>query len=284
MADKWNMIVDVAKCENCHNCTLSVKDEYVDNNFPGYSAPQPKHGADWIKITRKVRGDGHLTDVAYLPTMCNHCDNAPCVAAGKGAVRKRADGIVIIDPKAAKGRKDIVASCPYGAITWNDELGLPQHWTFDAHLIDQGWKEPRASQACPTGALSAVKCSDSAMKVKAKAEGLEVLQPALNTRPRVYYRSLHRFSKAFVGGSVVAKVGSGVGIDCVAGAEVQLLQELKLMQSAKTDAFGDFKFDGLEPDGKQYTVRIDAREFGRAEVGVTVRDSINLGNVIVAVA
>jgi Fe-S-cluster-containing dehydrogenase component len=49
---KWNMIVDVARCENCHNCTLALKDEFVGNTFPGYSAPQPRHGHEWIRIER----------------------------------------------------------------------------------------------------------------------------------------------------------------------------------------------------------------------------------------
>ncbi|MGB4066515.1 MAG: hypothetical protein WBK08_00655, partial [Nitrospira sp.] len=77
--DKWNLIIDVAKCENCRNCTLAVKDEHCDNDFPGYAAPQPKHGHDWIKISRRVRGSAPMVDVTYLLTTCNHCDNAPCV-------------------------------------------------------------------------------------------------------------------------------------------------------------------------------------------------------------
>ena len=36
---KWNMIIDVAECTNCHLCTLATADEYVDNEFPGYAAP-----------------------------------------------------------------------------------------------------------------------------------------------------------------------------------------------------------------------------------------------------
>ena len=35
MANKWNLIVDVALCDNCRLCFLAVKDEYVGNDFPG---------------------------------------------------------------------------------------------------------------------------------------------------------------------------------------------------------------------------------------------------------
>ena len=104
-----------------------------------------------------------MIDIAYVPTMCNHCDNAPCLAKGGGAVTKRDDGIVIIDPVKAKGRKDLVESCPYGHIWWNEELQLPQTWPFDAHLLDQGWKQTRGQQACPTGAMKAIKVEDDEM-------------------------------------------------------------------------------------------------------------------------
>ena len=65
-------------------------------------------------------------DVAYLPVMCQHCDDAPCIAAAKnGAVTKRPDGIVHIDPVKAKGQKAIADACPYGAVRWNEELNFP---------------------------------------------------------------------------------------------------------------------------------------------------------------
>ena len=163
---KWNMIVDVAGCTNCNLCTLSTMDEYVGNEFPGYSAPMPKHGHKWINILQNERGQVPMIDIAYMPTMCNHCDDAPCIKAGKnGAVSKREDGIVLIDPVKSKGQKQIVKACPYGSIYWNEELEIPQAWTFDAHLLDQGWKQPRCGQSCPTGAMRAIKVNLSLIHI-----------------------------------------------------------------------------------------------------------------------
>ena len=123
---KWNLIIDVAECTNCNNCTLATMDEYVGNEFPGYAAPMPKHGHRWIDIKQKERGQCPMMDIAYVPTTCNHCDNAPCIAAAKdGAITKRPDGIVVIDPVKSKGQKQLVDACPYGAIWWNDELRHP---------------------------------------------------------------------------------------------------------------------------------------------------------------
>ena len=104
--DKWNLIIDVEKCEDCNNCFLACKDEHVDNDWPGYAVSQPLHGQLWMNIMRKERGQYPLIDVAYLPVPCMHCDNAPCIKAARdGAVYKRDDGIVIIDPIKAMDQK-----------------------------------------------------------------------------------------------------------------------------------------------------------------------------------
>lgn len=275
--EKWNLIVDVARCENCNNCVLATKDEHCDNTFPGYGLPQPRHGHEWIRIERRVRGEAPMVDAAYLVTTCNHCDNAPCVAAGKGAVQKRKDGIVLIDPEKARGRKDLVKSCPYGAIWWNEEHQVPQKWGFDAHLLDTGWKEPRCTQACPTGALRAVKLTDAAMQELAAREQLEVLRPDLKTQPRVYYANLHRFNKCFIGGSVLAEIGERP--ECLRGARAVLSRGGKPIAETVTDVFGDFKFDALEPDEEGYVVQVSHPEHGSATLKVQVEESVYLGTI-----
>ena len=217
---KWNLIVDVAKCTNCNLCTLANQDEHVDNEFEGYAAPMPKHGSRWIDIRSNERGSGPLMDVAYLPVMCQHCDDAPCIAAAKnGAVTKRPDGIVHIDPVKAKGQKAIADACPYGAVRWNEERELPQHWFFDAHLLDRGWAEPRCVTVCATGALKSVKVTDEEMAAIKSREGLRELQPESATKPRVHYKNLDRYTHEFVGGTIIKTV-NGV-TDCVANAKNQ---------------------------------------------------------------
>src|SRR6516162_9537901 len=89
---KWNMIIDVAECTNCNLCTLATMDEYVGNDWPGYSKPMPKHGHRWINILQKERGQVPMIDIAYVPTMCNHCDDAPCIKAAKGDAITKAPG------------------------------------------------------------------------------------------------------------------------------------------------------------------------------------------------
>ena len=278
---KWNLIVDVARCTNCNLCTLANQDEHVGNEFEGYSAPMPRHGHRWIDIRCRERGSGPVMDVAYLPVMCQHCDDAPCIAAAKnGAVTKREDGVVLIDPVRAKGQKAIADACPYGAVRWNEELELPQHWFFDAHLLDRGWEEPRCVTVCATGALKAVKVTDEEMAEIKSREGLRELQPESATKPRVHYKNLDRYTHEFVGGTVIKTV-DGV-TDCVADARVRLESSGSVLGEAVTDAYGEFRIDGLEPDRRAYgiVIEVDGRETKRLDV--ELGESVYLGRIELA--
>lgn len=275
---KWNVIIDVAECTNCNLCTLATMDEHVGNDWPGYSAPMQKHGHRWINILQKERGRAPYFDAAYAPTMCNHCDEAPCMkAAENGAVKKRDDGIVIIDPALAKGQKQLVEACPYGHVWWNEELQVPQHWNFDAHLIDGGWGKTRASQVCPTGAFQTIKLSDEEMAQKARAENLEVMKPELNAKPRVYYRNLWRYSTAFVAGTISTVTGGRV--ECVEGASVRLVKDGKTIANQKSDNYGDFKFDRLPENSGQYTIEIEAPDGSTKSISAFVQESVSLGEI-----
>ena len=255
MAQKWNMIVDVSKCDNCRLCYLAVKDEYIGNDFPGYAAAQPDHGHHWLDIQRKERGSSPIVEAHFMPVMCNHCDDAPCMKVAKnGAVKKRPDGIVIIDPEKSKGQKEIVEACPYGAISWNEEKQIPQACIFDAHLLDEGWTKTRVEQCCPTDVFRSVKVTDEEMQRIKVAEGQEVLKPQLGTGPRVYYKNLHLMTRCFIGGTVVADV-RGVE-ECAAGAEVILKHNGRELGRTIADPFGEFRIDGLAPNSGTYQLEV----------------------------
>ncbi len=276
---KWHLIIDVEKCEDCNNCFLACKDEHVDNDWPGYTMSQPRHGHRWMNIMRKERGQYPLMDVAYLPVPCMHCDDAPCIkAAGDGAAYKRDDGIVLFDPERVKGRREIMKACPYNAVWWNDDKDVPQKCTLCAHLLDEGWEKPRCVQACPTGALRVVREEATAMKRIVQGEKLEVLNPERNTRPRVYYRNLYRFTRCFIAGSVAHKE-EGI-IDCYEGAAVTLFRNSEKVDEVTTDSFGDFKFDNLEKDSGKYTLEIGYRDYKKKVIEVEMKESVNIGDIL----
>jgi Fe-S-cluster-containing dehydrogenase component len=286
-AKAWRFVIDVAKCEDCNNCLLACKDEHVGNDWPGVTGPQPRRGARWIDVVRKERGQFPLVDVAYRPTPCQHCEEAPCVAASGGTIRKRPDGIVLVDPEKAKGRRDLVESCPYGSLEWNEELQVAQKCTLCAHLLDAGWKEPRCVQACPTGALRVIHVNEAEARLLRAAEGLEPLHPEHGTMPSALYRNLARFQACFVAGSVAgsparssASGPAGV-VDCIAGAKVTLSRSAETIATATTDAFGDFKLDGLPAGSGPYTLVVAVPDGRSVRLDVQLPASVSLGTIAV---
>jgi len=230
-----------------------------------------------MNIMRKERGQYPLIDVVYLPVPCMHCDDAPCIKKSKSkAVYKRKDGIVLIDADKAKGQKDIVDTCPYGAIWWNDELAIPQMCTFCVHLLEDGWEKPRCVQACPTGALSVVHAEDVEMRKIKRSEKLEAYQPQLKTRPRVYYKNLYRYTNCFIAGNVALRDTD----ECADGARVALNKgSKKALGEAVTNNYGDFKIDNLEEKSGKYTLEIAYPGYNKQKMSIDLKTSVNLGTI-----
>lgn len=260
-------VIDVARCTGCYNCQLVCKDEHVGNDWSPYAKPQPATGQFWCKVEDHARGTMPKVKIHYLSKLCNHCENAPCISAAKdGAVYRREDGLVIIDPEKSVGQKQIAEACPYGAIYWNTELGIPQKCTGCAHLLDNGAALPRCAEACPTDALRFGDEEELASLVK----GAQVLQPETGCKPRVYYRNI---PGQFIGGTVYDPETEEV----VIGAVCRLNSGSKVW-SAATDDFGDFWFKDL-PVGI-FDLVIECAGYGsKTFFGLDTTDCLNLGDI-----
>lgn len=273
---KWNMVIDCARCHDCNNCFLADKDEFVGNDFLPYAVAQPWSGHRWINIHRKERGQHPIVQVCYMPRPCMHCDEPPCMKkAPPAAVYKREDGIVIIDPVKAKGHRELVDACPYGAIYWNEKAQVAQKCTGCAHLIDDGWTETRCSQVCPTGAITLYLATDEQMAEIAAAEGLEAFQPELGTRPRVLYKNLFRWQKVFVAASVAYKDTD----ECAEGATLTASCGGATVAKGAANNYGEVIADNLAP-GAEYEVTIAATGYHPFTTKVKLNDTLNLGLVL----
>jgi len=270
---RYGMVMDVTKCNGCYNCFLACRDEYCGNDFAPYSASQPMTGHFWMRLIEKERGKYPKVKVAYTAVPCMHCENATCVkTAQNGAIYRREDGIVIIDPEKAKGQKELLSSCPYRVIYWNEALQLPQKCTLCAHLLDQGWKEPRCVEACPTGALIFGDLEDPNSEIaKVLASGkTEALHPEYGLGEKVRYIGL---PKRFVAGSVVF----GDSDECAEGVKVTLEGEGQ-KQTVNTNNYGDFEFEGLASD-KEYTVKVEHAGYKSQQFTVKTNIDVYLGDI-----
>ncbi len=279
---KWNMVIDVARCMDCNDCFLADKDEFTGNDFLPYSVAQPWTGHRWMNIMRTERGQYPLVQVAYRPTPCLHCDDAPCMRdSPPGTIYKRDDGLVIIDPKQAKGHPEIAATCPYEVIYWNEEAQVAQKCTGCAHLLDEGWADTRCSQVCPAEAIKLVLADDALMAARVEAEALEVLRPELGAKPRVYYKNLYLFDKAFIAGNVVF----GDTDECAEGARATVTAGGEpggaVLGETVANNYGDFCVDKLKP-GQEYTLTVEAPGYAAITAVIKLEESVNLGTLTLA--
>jgi Fe-S-cluster-containing dehydrogenase component len=272
---RLGLLVDVTKCSGCHNCFLACRDEYYANDYSPYSAPQPLEGQFWMQVKEVERGSYPKPKLDYIPLMCVQCEEAPCIAvAADNAVYRRPDGFVIIDPTKAKGQKAIVNSCPYRVVFWNQELDIPQKCTMCAHRLDQGEKQPRCVEACPTGALTFGDLDDPDSEVArfAAAKNIEAYHPEYGTRPTVMYVGI---PKRFIAGEVVRTDQPG---ECAEGASITLEGD-GLKRETKSDSYGDFEFEDLDKN-KAYTVTVKLAGYRSQTFSVTTHTDVDLGEIV----
>lgn len=263
-------VIDVSKCVGCYNCQIVCKDEHVGNEWMPYAKAQPVTGHFWMRFTQKERGTIPKVKVAYIPVPCQHCDNPPCIpACSPGAIYKREDGLVIIDPEKCNGSMDCLPACLYNCIFFNNDLKIAQKCTGCAHLLDKyGWEEPRCADACPT---EAIKFGEEA-ELSDLIKQAEILNSEYGTKPRVYYIGL---PKRFIAGTVYDPVRKEV----VIGANCTLTdKENGGSFTTTTDSFGDFWFEGLKEGS--FSLRIEATGFPTKLIDpISTMKDVNLGDI-----
>jgi Fe-S-cluster-containing dehydrogenase component len=267
---KRAFVIDIGRCNGCHCCQIACKDEHVGNDWSPYAKPQPDTGQFWLKLNDYVRGTVPKVKLHYVPVLCQHCDQAPCLEACpvEGAIYRRADGLVIIDPEKCTGCRQCLLSCPYDALFFNEDLNIAQKCSGCAHLLDDGWAAPRCVDICPTGAMKFGDESEFAAEI-AKAT---LLGPADETRPRVYYLNM---PKRFIGGLVYDPAEKEI----VKGARCTLVDsESGERRFALTDGFGDFWFKDLEEG--TFTLVIEANGFAPTTyASLDTAEDVNLGEI-----
>ncbi len=258
-------VIDLDYCNGCYSCQYACKDEHVGNEWAPFALPQPNTGQFWMRVDEKEHGAIPRVRVQYTPTLCNHCEDAPCMKAYPEAVYRRDDGLVIVDPAKAKNERGLVDSCPYGAIFYNEELDVAQKCTGCAHLVDEG-KLPHCVDICGQNAIRFGDVEDLADDI-AKAE---VLNPEFGTKPQVYYLNLPHL---FINGEVWDPIEDEI----IEGAQITLTMPDGTTRTETTDDFGEFWFKKIKPG--IYSLKIEAEGFKAKEVDqIDLKESLNLGD------
>ena len=142
--------LDATACTGCKACQVACKDR---NGLPV--------GLLWRRVY-EVTGGGWWRQGAawaqdvfayHLSLACNHCERPACLeVCPAGAIRKRPDGIVLIDPEKCIGCRYCAWACPYGAPQYDAAAGRMTKCTFCVEEIDSG-RPPACVAACPMRAL-----------------------------------------------------------------------------------------------------------------------------------
>jgi len=247
-------LVNPDVCNGCHNCQIVCKDEHCGNDWSPYAKPQPDTGQFWCKLEERVRGTVPLTRISYWPVIGAQ-DEALREYAPE-ILQDREDGIIVIDPEKAAGRKDVADK--FEGVYWNERLQIPQGCTGCAHLLDNGWSVPRCVDACMTDALLWVDEADIPENAEKLSEG-----------SHVYYVN---FPKRFIGATVVDYAADEV----VIGARVMLKDaQGAVVAQTETDDFGDFIFKQV--DAASFTVEIAKDGYESQSIAVNTENAdVNL--------
>jgi anaerobic dimethyl sulfoxide reductase subunit B (iron-sulfur subunit) len=141
---------DASACSGCKACQLACKDRH---GLPV--------GLLWRRVYEVTGGTWRRSGEAWVSSVfaynvslaCNHCERPICVEVCPArAIKKRADGIVLIDPEKCIGCRYCSWACPYGAPQYDSESGRMTKCTLCAEDLDAGLP-PSCVAACPLRVL-----------------------------------------------------------------------------------------------------------------------------------
>jgi len=88
-------------------------------------------GTSRCRVETVLAGNYPHLNKLFIPRLCNHCDNAPCIdACEEEALLKNQDGVVVLNESKCTGCQKCQDKCPYNAIEINTESGQIEKCDF----------------------------------------------------------------------------------------------------------------------------------------------------------
>jgi len=199
----WAMTIDISKCIGCGNCVRACAAEngvpegfyrtWVERYYVSGSDmehPQvdsPNGGKNGFPILNRPEAKSF-----FVPKLCNHCKDSPCVqACPVGATFETPDGVILVDQKYCVGCRYCVQACPYGCRFINPKTNTADKCTLCYHRITKGLTTA-CCEVCPTGArkLADLKNPSDPVHEFLRTNDVQVLKPHMATGAKVFYKDL----------------------------------------------------------------------------------------------
>jgi len=182
MADgpRWAMAFDLKRCTGCHACSVACK---VENDVP--------LGNFRTKVYYLDTGVFPQVRRAFLPVVCQQCEEAPCLkACPTKSISRGADGIVRVNANTCTGNGLCEDACPYGAIYVDPQRNVADKCDFCSHRLAVGM-EPACVETCPGETIVFGDLNDPNSRIAkfhaANRANLTVLKPESDAKPQVTY-------------------------------------------------------------------------------------------------
>lgn len=180
----YSMVMRQDRCIDCERC----KEACVKTNHV------PEYGYRTTILEREIPIAPEETQREFIPVLCNHCNQPPCVRVcpTKATYKDEKTGIVMMDYDKCIGCKTCMAACPYNARYFNEEKRAVDkcNFCFDTRL-SKGEKLTACSAACPADVRIFGDLSDPESRVYKLIHEPDrvvwVLRPETGALPNVYY-------------------------------------------------------------------------------------------------
>lgn len=179
----YSMVFIVDRCINCQLCVEACRET---NNVPEYG---------WrTKILERVDTKAVDQQSQFMPILCNHCNNPPCVRVcpTKATYKDKQTGIIKMTSYKCIGCKACMVSCPYDARYYNEEKRAVDKCDFCwESRLSKGMEIPACVEVCPVEVRIFGDLSDPNSEVykivHQMGKAVWVLKPETGAKPNVFY-------------------------------------------------------------------------------------------------
>jgi Fe-S-cluster-containing dehydrogenase component len=187
MSKQVAFVIDLKRCIGCDTCIVGCK---VENNVVEGAFRLQVLDSNQDPILEKPKGVFPNLSQYWVPTMCHHCVDAPCIKACPTNTlwRREEDGVVMLDVDKCVGCMRCEEECPYDALSFDSVNGTADKCNLCEHRLEEN-QQPSCEVVCPTRAIHVGDINDPSSGV-AKALATrehKVLGESSGAQPQIYY-------------------------------------------------------------------------------------------------